>query len=131
MSNLRRSVTLRQRPKGLPLVEDFQLQEEVIPAPGPGEVLTRTLWLSLDPYMRGRMSDAKSYAAPVQIGEPITAEAVGEVVASNNPEIPVGDMGPVFAGWQDYAVSDGKGTRRVDPESAPPSTALGVLGMPG
>ena len=131
MNAVNRRIVLASRPHGEPKPENFRLEEVPVPEIGPGQVLFRTRWLSLDPYMRGRMSDAKSYAAPVERGAPNTAEAVGEVVASNNPDIPVGDLRTVFAGWQDYAVSDGKGTRRVDPAAAPPSTALGVLGMPG
>lgn len=131
MAAMNRRIVLASRPNGEPKPEDFRLEEVPVPTPGPGEVLLRTQWLSLDPYMRGRMSAAKSYAAPVEIGQPITAETVGEVVASNNPAFKAGELWTAFAGWQDYFVTDGKGSRRVDPEAAPPSTALGVLGMPG
>ncbi|APT32511.1 MULTISPECIES: NADP-dependent oxidoreductase [Methylobacterium] len=128
---MNRRIVLASRPHGEPRPENFRLEEVPVPQPGPGQVLLRTRWLSLDPYMRGRMSDAKSYAAPVEIGAPITAETVGEVVASNHPDYAVGEMLTAFAGWQDYFVTDGKGSRKVDPAAAPPSTALGVLGMPG
>ena len=131
MSAVNRRVVLASRPHGEPTPRDFRLEESPVPSPGPGQILLRTRWLSLDPYMRGRMSDAKSYAAPVEIGAPITAETVGEVVASNNPDFAVGELLTAFAGWQDFFVTDGKGSRRVDPAVAPPSTALGVLGMPG
>ncbi|GJE37483.1 NADP-dependent oxidoreductase [Methylobacterium persicinum] len=131
MAAMNRRIVLAARPHGEPTPQDFRLEEVPIPTPGPGEVLLRTKWLSLDPYMRGRMSAAKSYAAPVEIGDPITAETVGEVVASNNPDYRVGDLLTAFAGWQEYFVTDGKGGRRVDPSEAPPSTALGILGMPG
>ncbi|MDP4025532.1 NADP-dependent oxidoreductase [Methylobacterium sp. NEAU 140] len=131
MADKNRRIVLAARPHGEPTPDDFRLEEAPVPEPGPGEILLRTRWLSLDPYMRGRMSAAKSYAASVEIGAPITAETVGEVVASNNPAFKPGDLVTAFAGWQDYCVTDGKGSRRVDPAVAPPSTALGVLGMPG
>ena len=131
MPAVNRRIVLASRPHGEPTPENFRLEHGPVPSPGPGQVLLRTRWLSLDPYMRGRMSDAKSYAAPVEIGAPITAETVGEVVASDNPGFAVGDLLTAFAGWQEFFVTDGHGSRRVDPSSAPPSTALGVLGMPG
>jgi NADPH-dependent curcumin reductase CurA len=131
MAAMNRRIVLAARPHGEPKPDDLRLEEVPVPTPGPGEILLRTKWLSLDPYMRGRMSAAKSYAASVEIGAPITAETVGEVVASNNPEYRVGEVLTAFAGWQDYFVTDGKGSRRVDPAAAPPSTALGILGMPG
>ena len=131
MSAVNRRIVLAARPHGEPTPTDFRLEEVPVPSPGPGQVLLRTRWLSLDPYMRGRMSDAKSYAAPVEIGAPITGETVGEVVASNNPDFAVGELLTAFAGWQAFFVTDGKGSRRIDPAAAPPSTALGVLGMPG
>lgn len=131
MPAVNRRIVLAARPHGEPTPADFRLEEVPLPSPGPGEVLLRTRWLSLDPYMRGRMSDAKSYAAPVAIGAPITAETVGEVVESNDPDFAVGDLLTAFAGWQDFFVTDGKGSRRVEPAVAPPSTALGILGMPG
>ena len=131
MPAVNRRIVLASRPHGEPTPTDFRLEAVPVPDPGPGEVLLRTRWLSLDPYMRGRMSDAKSYAAPVEIGAPITAETVGEVVASNNPDFAVGDLLTAFAGWQEFFVTDGAGSRRVDPSAAPPSTALGILGMPG
>lgn len=128
--NARRFV-LASRPVGEPKESDLRLEEFVVPAPGPGEVLLRTLFLSLDPYMRGRMSDAKSYAAPVPIGGVMEGGAVGEVVASNNPAFATGDIVLGRSGWQTHALSDGASLRKVDPSLAPISTALGVLGMPG
>ncbi|MBE7203205.1 MAG: NADP-dependent oxidoreductase, partial [Parafilimonas terrae] len=86
MTAMNRRIVLASRPHGEPRPENFRLEDVPVPQPGPGQVLLRTRWLSLDPYMRGRMSDAKSYAAPVEIGAPITAETVGEVVASNHPD---------------------------------------------
>ena len=102
-----------------------------VPTPGPGEMLLRTLWLSLDPYMRGRMSDAPSYAAPVAIGQVMEGRTVSEVVASNLDGFAAGDIVLSPNGWQTHAISDGKLVRKIDPALAPVSTALGVLGMPG
>jgi NADPH-dependent curcumin reductase CurA len=93
--------------------------------------LLRTLWLSLDPYMRGRMSEGPSYAAPVGIGETMVGGTVNEVIASNNSDFAVGDIVLAHTGWQTHALSDGKGLRKVDPKLAPISTAVGILGMPG
>ena len=124
-------VLLAARPVGEPKESDFRIEQMPVPQPGAGEVLLRTLWLSLDPYMRGRMSDAPSYAKPVEIGQVMEGRTVAEVVASNHDGFAVGDI--VFSphGWQTHAVSDGKGVRKIDPTLAPASTALGVLGMPG
>ncbi len=102
-----------------------------MPQPGSGEVLLRTKWLSLDPYMRGRMSDAPSYAKPVGIGEVMEGGTVSEVVASNNDRFARGDIVLGHTGWQTHALSNGAGLRKLDPKLAPVSTALGVLGMPG
>src|ERR1700712_2829079 len=131
MAAVNRRIVLASRPHGEPNAAHVRLEEGRVPAPREGKVLLRTRWLSLDPYMRGRMSAAKSYAEPVAIGEPMTGETVAEVAASNNPDYRVGDLVAAFSGWQDYAVSSGKGLRRVDPTLAPPTTALGILGMPG
>ena len=102
-----------------------------MPQPGSGELLLRTKWLSLDPYMRGRMSDAPSYAKPVGIGEAMEGGTVSEVVASNNDRFAGGDIVLGHSGWQTHALSNGAGLRKLDPKLAPVSTALGVLGMPG
>jgi NADPH-dependent curcumin reductase CurA len=124
-------IVLASRPVGEPKAENFRLEQVEIPNAGAGQVLLRTIWLSLDPYMRGRMSDAASYAAPVQIDQVMEGGTVSEVVASNNPDFKAGDVVLGRAGWQTHVVSDGKGLRKVDPKAAPTSTALGVLGMPG
>ena len=124
-------IVLASRPTGEPKPENFRLEQVEVPAPGPGQVLLRTIWLSLDPYMRGRMSDAASYAAPVQIDQVMEGGTVSEVMASSNPDFKVGDVVLGRAGWQTHFVSDGKGLRKIDPKAAPTSTALGVLGMPG
>ena len=122
---------LASRPVGEPKSSDLRLEEFPVPSPGEGEVLLRTLYLSLDPYMRGRMSDAPSYAAPVAIGGVMEGGAVAEVVASNNLKFASGDIVLGRTGWQTHSLSDGGNLRKVDPALAPISTALGVLGMPG
>jgi NADPH-dependent curcumin reductase CurA len=130
-SNLNRSIVLASRPVGFPSEENFRLEEGPIPQAGPGEFVVEVNYLSVDPYMRGRMSDAKSYAAPVQIGEVMTGGAVGRVIESQHPKFAVGDFVQGMFGWQEYAKSTGGMARKVDPALAPISTSLGVLGMPG
>src|SRR5436309_650916 len=130
-SLLNRQVLLRRRPTGEPKVSDFELAEAPVPPPGDGEFLCRTIYLSLDPYMRGRMNDAKSYAQPVELGTPMVGGAVSEVSASNNAAFPTGSFVVGPPGWQAYALSRGAGARKLDPKAAPLSTAIGVLGMPG
>ena len=125
-----RRVVLARRPPGEPSETDFRIEEVAVPEPGPGQVLVRVIYLSLDPYMRGRMRDAASYAAPVGIGEVMTGGTVGEVVKSNNPSFKVGDIVEERLGWQQYAIG-GPTLRKIDPSLAPISTANGVLGMPG
>jgi len=124
-------VVLASRPVGEPKPSDFRIEEVPLPTPGPGEVLLRTIWLSLDPYMRGRMSDGPSYAAPVPVGGVMEGGTVAEVITSNNPAFAKGDIVLARAGWQTHALSDGKGLNKIDPKLAPISTAVGVLGMPG
>jgi len=124
-------IVLASRPVGEPKPSDFRSEAYDVPTPGPGEVLLRTVWLSLDPYMRGRMSDAASYAAPVPINGVMEGGTVSEVIASNNPGFATGDIVLSRAGWQTHALSDGKGLAKIDPKIAPISTAVGVLGMPG
>ena len=131
MVHLNRQITLAARPSGLPKESDFHLAERPVPVPVEGEILVRNLYLSLDPYMRGRMSEAKSYAAPVPIGGVMTGEAVGQVIESNAPHFAEGDVVAAMTGWQEYAAVPAGQARRVDPSLAPVSTALGVLGMPG
>jgi len=125
-----RRVVLARRPPGEPSETDFRIEEVAVPEPGSGQVLVRVIYLSLDPYMRGRMRDAASYAAPVGIGEVMTGGTVGEVVKSNNPSFKVGDIVEERLGWQQYAIG-GPTLRKIDPSLAPISTANGVLGMPG
>ena len=131
MQEANRKITLKSRPSGYPQESDFELVEERIPRPGEGEVLIKSIWLSLDPYMRGRMRDAASYAPPVELGSVIVGGAVGRVMESRTPAFRVGDIVEGPLGWQEYAVSDGRNLRSVDPALGPLSTAVGVLGMPG
>ena len=131
MPPVNRQFVLASRPVGFPKESDFNLVESPIPAPQAGEILVRAHYLSVDPYMRGRMNDVKSYAKPVQIGEVMTGGVVGEVIESNHPGFKAGDFVTGQFGWQEFATSNGAGARKVDPNLAPISTALGVLGMPG
>ncbi len=126
-----RQILLAARPEGAPKASDFELAETSVPAPGEGELVARTIYLSLDPYMRGRMSNMQSYAKPVEIGDVMPGGAVSQVVASNNPKFATGDILFGYSGWQDYALTNGKGFRKLDPARAPISTSLGILGMPG
>ena len=124
-------IVLASRPVGEPTLDNFRLEEQPISQPGSGQMLLRTLWLSLDPYMRGRMSDAPSYAKPVGIGEVMEGGTVSEVVTSNVHRFAKGDIVVGRTGWQSHALSDGSSLQKVDPTRAPIQTALGVLGMPG
>ena len=126
-----RRIVLKSRPPGEPSESDFALEEVPIPEIGPGQVLVRVLYLSLDPYMRGRMRDVASYAPPVGLGEVMTGGTVGQVVASNHPGLQVGDIVEDRLGWQEYGVGGGASMRKIDPSLAPISTANGILGMPG
>ena len=124
-------VLLKSRPEGFPSESNFEIVERPMPKIGDGQVLRRTIYLSLDPYMRGRMSAAKSYAEPAKIGEPMVGSTVSEVVESKNPRFHAGDFVLGFDGWQSHAVSDGSGLRKLDPAQAAISWSLGVLGMTG
>ena len=131
MAQVNKQITLAARPSGMPKLSDFKLAESPVPEPKAGEFLVRLLYVSVDPYMRGRMNDVKSYAPPAQIGEVMGAGAVGQVVNSQSAQFEAGDFVEGFFGWQEYAISDGKGVRKLDPSLGSLSTALGVLGMPG
>ncbi|MFF7328933.1 NADP-dependent oxidoreductase [Streptomyces sp. NPDC090306] len=122
---------LLQRPEGWPKPEDFALVEAEVPQPREGQVLVRNEYLSVDPYMRGRMSAAKSYVAPFELGKVMQGGAVGEVVASRAEGVSAGDHVLHFGGWREYAAVDGKQVVKVDADAAPLSTYLGVLGMTG
>jgi NADPH-dependent curcumin reductase len=124
-------IVLASRPQGRPQPEDFHLEEVAMPVAPPGGVLLRTLYLSLDPYMRGRMSDRKSYAKPLNIGEVMVGEGVAEIITSNQPDYTVGDIVLAQTGWRTHVASSGAGLRKLDSTLAPVTTALGVLGMPG
>lgn len=126
-----RFVRLAARPVGLPRDSDWSKGEEAVPAPDDGQVIVEVLYLSLDPAMRGWMNEAKSYIAPVKVGEVMRAGGVGRVVASKHPKLAVGDFVTGSLGAQEYSLSDGKGLTRVDPALAPLPAYLGVLGMPG
>ena len=126
-----RRIALADRPRGEPKPSDFATVDDPVPSPGDGEMLLRTVYLSLDPYMRGRMNDVKSYVPPIRIGETMEGGTVSVVEASRNPKFSVGDIVFGYTGWQEYSISNGKGMRTVDPAIAPVSTALGILGMPG
>jgi len=126
-----RRILLARRPTGEPSEADFTFSEATLEDPEPGQILLRTLWLSLDPYMRGRMSDRKSYSPSVGIGEVMVGGTVSEVIASKLEGFAPGDIVEGRTGWQEYAFSDGAGMRKVDTVLGPISTALGVLGMPG
>ena len=121
-----RQILLAARPEGAPGPQHFRLAETPVAQPSDGQVLLKTLWLSLDPYMRGRMSAARSYAKPVEIGEVMEGGTVSRVEASRHKDFAVGDAVLSRAGWQEYALSDGSGLRKLDPERAPLSTALGA-----
>jgi NADPH-dependent curcumin reductase CurA len=149
--SLRRSVVLRRRPSGAPDASDFDILEDAIPSPGPGEVVTRTIWLSIDPYMRGRLREQQTYAKAIEIGEVMTGETVGQVIASADPGFAVGDIAVGARGWQTHVLSKVAQLTKVERPSGghpsgdhpngehpngerqhpPISTYLGVLGMPG
>jgi NADPH-dependent curcumin reductase CurA len=129
MHNLQ--VVLASRPQGSVTEKNFRFVESAIPSPGPGEVLVRNLYLSLDPYMRMRMNDGKSYAPPVQLGEVMVGGTIGEVVESKDVRFKKGDIVGGRSGWQLFSTADATTLRKVDTRGAPLSTALGVVGMPG
>src|SRR3954453_10742397 len=125
------SIVLKRRPKGEPSASDFETIEESIPNPGPGEVLTRTLWLSIDPYMRGRLREQQTYAAAIQIGEVMTGESVGQVLVSADPRLKAGDFVVGSRGWQTHSLTKADQLTKVEKGAAPLSAYLGILGMPG
>jgi NADPH-dependent curcumin reductase len=131
MADKNLQIRLASRPAGKPSAANFELRREPIPVPRDGQVLIRTRYLSLDPYMRGRMSDAPSYAPPVAVGGIMVGGTVGDVVESNDPGVKPGDVVLAYTGWQEYGVAKAAAVRVLDPSAAPVTTALGVLGMPG
>jgi NADPH-dependent curcumin reductase len=124
-------IVLASRPEGAPVLENFRIERAAIPTPKDGEVLLKVRYLSLDPYMRGRMSAAKSYAAPVEIGGVMEGGTVAEVIDSRRPDFAVGDIVLSHSGWQTHALSNGEGVRKLDQAARPITAALGALGMPG
>jgi NADPH-dependent curcumin reductase CurA len=124
-------IVLAARPEGEPRPEHFRMVETDLLKPGDGQVLLKTLWLSLDPYMRGRMSAAKSYARPVEVGDIMVGHTVGEVLESRHASLKPGDAVAGYWGWQEYALADGRHLTKLDAKQAPLSAAIGVLGMPG
>src|SRR3954469_22193633 len=124
-------VRLARRPDGEPGDDTYSFTRSPVPSPAEGQVLLRVVYLSLDPYMRGRMSAARSYAAPVEVGDVLVGGTVCIVEASRHPDYAEGDVVLSYSGWRTHSLSDGSGLRKLDPSAAPVSTALGVLGMPG
>jgi NADPH-dependent curcumin reductase CurA len=124
-------IVLASRPTGWVTEENFRIDSAPVPKPKDGEVLVKNLWLSLDPYMRGRMNDSKSYAAKQELGEVMIGGTVGEVIESKNPKFAVGDKVVGMLGWQQYGLSSGAGLNKIDASRVPASAFLGVLGMPG
>lgn len=129
--SINRRIVLASRPNGAPVPDDFRLEEAELPSPAAGEVLLRTVYLSLDPYMRGRMNDAKSYADPVALDEVMVGGTVCQVVESKNSEFEIGEWVLAYTGWQDFGLSNGEGLIKLGKNPEYPSYALGVMGMPG
>ena len=128
--DVNRRIVLAARPKGAPKPSDFRLEKGALPKPATGQALLRTMFLSLDPYMRGRMGEGPSYAKSVEIGETMVGGTVSRIIESSNPKFKTGDLVLSNAGWQDYAVSDGRDLFTLPADMTQPSQALGVLGMP-
>ncbi len=126
-----REVRLRARPRGLPTLDDFEIAETPMPEPREGEALVRTIYMSVDPYMRGRMTGVRSYVAPFEVGEPLSGGAVGQVVESRAPELAPGDLVLSQLGWREFAATPARALERIDPGPAPLAAHLGILGMPG
>ena len=126
-----REIRLKSRPNGLPTAENFDLVSIDLPAPGPGEVQIRNTWMTVDPYMRGRMNDVKSYTPPFQLGEVLQGGAVGEVIASNDPSLKVGDLVQSGNGWREAFNAPAGAVQKLETHGLPPEAFLGVAGMPG
>lgn len=131
MATTSREIRLKSRPDGMPQAENFELATATLRDPGPGEVLVRNLWMSVDPYMRGRMYDRPSYVPPFALGEALQGGAVGRVEASNDPKFQPGDLVDSMNGWREAFVAPGAALNKLPQTSAPPQAFLGVLGMPG
>ncbi|WP_338394668.1 NADP-dependent oxidoreductase [Fulvitalea axinellae] len=126
-----KTIILKSRPTGEPTVDNFEFVNEPKPVAGKGEILLKTLYVSVDPYLRGRMSEAKSYIEPFKLGEPVVSGIVAEVLESHNDDFQVGDCVSGMLAWKEFQTSDGKGLHKVDGNAAPLSTYLGILGMTG
>jgi NADPH:quinone reductase len=134
MSNIpstMRQVVLAAIPQGMPKESDFRIESAPVPTAKPGEILVRTLWVSVDPYLRGRISGRRSYVDPIPVGDPMLSGCVGEVVLSNDPALKTGDTVSGGWNWSEYATAPAAHVLKIDPKEAPASTALGILGMPG
>jgi NADPH-dependent curcumin reductase CurA len=129
--NISREIHLKRRPTGLPSESDFELAQVPVPEPGAGEALVRNIYMSVDPYMRGRMVDRASYVAPFPLGQPLDGGCVGQVVKSNGARLQGGDYVLGFRGWREYYVSNGSDLTKIDPQLAPIDSYLGTFGMPG
>ncbi|MBS0363973.1 MAG: NADP-dependent oxidoreductase [Proteobacteria bacterium] len=126
-----REIRLKSRPTGLPTHDNFETATVELPAPGPGEVQVKNLWMTVDPYMRGRMNDVKSYSPPFQLGEALQGGAIGEVTQSNDPSLKPGDLVNSFFGWRDGFNAPASALQKLDPRGLPPQAFLGAAGMPG
>jgi NADPH-dependent curcumin reductase CurA len=126
-----REIRLATRPAGVPTREAFELAEVTLPEPQPGEIVVRNVWMSVDPYMRGRMRAVRSYVEPYEIGQPLAGGCVGRVIRSRHERFQTGDWVLADHGWREYWLSTGDGVHTIDPDLAPPQTYLGVMGMPG
>ncbi len=131
MTTTSREVRLKSRPQGLPTAANFEVASVTLPAPGLGEVQVRNTWMTVDPYMRGRMNDVKSYSPPFQLGEAMQGGAVGEIVASNAPSFKAGDLVQSFFGWREAFNSPAGAVQKLETHGLPPQAFLGVAGMPG
>ena len=130
-ASVNKQICLASRPSGWVELDNFELKESAIPDPGEGEILVRNIYMSVDPYMRGRMNDAKSYVPPFAIGEVLQAGVVGEVISSNNPDFSEGDYVNGMLGWENFSLSNGQGLYKIANSDVPLSWYLGILGMPG
>lgn len=131
MTHMSREIHLKSRPVGVPTPENFEFVETAVPDPGPGQLLIQNIYMSVDPYMRGRMVDRKSYVPPFQVGEVMSGGNVGRVLQSNHDGFAAGQYVMGMEGWREYYLSDGRGLRPVSAEVAPIQAFLGTLGMPG
>jgi NADPH-dependent curcumin reductase CurA len=126
-----REIRLKSRPTGLPTHDNFEFATVDLPAPGPGQAQVKNLWMTVDPYMRGRMNDVKSYTPPFQLGEALQGGAIGEVVQSNDPSLKPGDLVNSFLGWREGFNAPAQALQKLDPKGLPPQAFLGAAGMPG